>query len=391
MDCIITPISAFQSTNLNSKIDCFSRLADRIVRAMGAPLVTVEIHPDQINENISIACEMFSKYAGYTNEYLILDSRLYQRGVGVRLDHLYTLANSNLDLSRKASHTTESTSTAPYLNIEDTMYVNVSAIPNTITSLSPELSASFPDGIFKNQILDYSTYNTVLTAISSIAGFDTYNVSARFISSVVHRELNNSGECQQQEPSIKYNNMFDYDAMDYRKVISVVDFEEGSTTGINTLFTIEQTLAQQTYFSYAMGNYGFDLISWWTVKNWLETREKVLATRRTYDFNERTQYLRIYPEPNNNVQFYALLNCYIEKPIRDLIKEAWVYQYSLALSKITVGRVRGKFSQVNVFGGQVFNTDILNEGLEEKKELERQLFENAAGFGDSDPTIFLIG
>lgn len=390
MDCIITPITAFQSTNLNSKIDCFSRLADRIVRAMGAPLVTVEIHPDQINENISIACEMFSKYAGYTSEYLILDSRLYQRGVGIRLDYLYTLANSNMDLAKKASHTTESASTAPYLDIEDTFYVCNSAIPSTITSLASTISAAFPNGVFKNQLLDYTTYNTVLTSITSVDGFDTYNVASRFTTTVT-KQLNSSGQCTSKSVATKYNNMFDYDAMDYRKVISVVDLDEGSTTGINTLFTIEQTLAQQTYFSYAMGNYGFDLISWWTVKNWLETREKVLATRRTFDFNDRTQYLRIYPEPNDSVQFYALLQCYIEKPIRDLIKEAWVYQYSLALSKITVGRVRGKFAQVNLFGGQVFNTDILNEGLEEKKELEKQLFENAAGFGDSDPTIFLVG
>lgn len=390
MDCIITPITAFQSTNLNSKIDCFSRLADRIVRAMGAPLVTVEIHPDQINENISIACEMFSKYAGYTSEYLILDSRLYQRGVGIRLDHLYTLANTNMDLARKASHTTESASTAPYLDIEDTFYVCNSAIPSTITSLASAISSAFPNGVFKNQLLDYTTYNIVLTSITSIDGFDTYDVASRFTTSAT-KQLNSSGQCTSESVATKFNNMFDYDAMDYRKVIAVVDLDEGSTTGINTLFTIEQTLAQQTYFSYAMGNYGFDLISWWTVKNWLETREKVLATRRTFDFNDRTQYLRIYPEPNNNVQFYALLQCYIEKPIRDLIKEAWVYQYSLALSKITVGRVRGKFSQVNLFGGQVFNTDILNEGLEEKKELEKQLFENAAGFGDSDPTCFICG
>ena len=67
--------------------------------------------------------------------------------------------------------------------------------------------------------------------------------------------------------------------MDYRKVVDVTDFEEGSTTGINTLFTLEQTLAQQTYFSYAMGNYGFDLVSWYTLKEWIDTREKMLAIR----------------------------------------------------------------------------------------------------------------
>jgi len=112
--CLITPISAFQSTNLNSKIDSFQRLADRIVRSIGAPLISVEIHQDQIFEAISMACEMFSKYAGYTKEYLIINSALYERGRGIRLDHLYTLAKS--DMSRSAvTHKTLSVDTAPYL------------------------------------------------------------------------------------------------------------------------------------------------------------------------------------------------------------------------------------------------------------------------------------
>ena len=79
----------------------------------------------------------------------------------------------------------------------------------------------------------------------------------------------------------------------YRKVTDVVDFVEGSTTGVNTLFTIEQTLAQQTYFSYAMGQYGFDLVSWYTVKEWLDLREKLLTIKHSYEFNPHTQYMRL--------------------------------------------------------------------------------------------------
>ena len=78
MDCsAITPITAFQSTNLNSKIDSFKRLGERISRTLGAPLVNLEVHHDQLFENISIACEMFAKFAGYTEEILVFDSDLY--------------------------------------------------------------------------------------------------------------------------------------------------------------------------------------------------------------------------------------------------------------------------------------------------------------------------
>jgi len=173
--------------------------------------------------------------------------------------------------------------------------------------------------------------------------------------------------------------------------MSVTDFEEGSSTGINTLFTLEQTLAQQTYFSYAMGNYGFDLVSWYTLKNWIDTREKVLALRKDLQFDERTQYLKIYPQPRNS-RFYGVVSCYLERPIRDVIKEQWVYEYALALSMITIGRVRGKFGSVNLLGGGALNSDMLSEGSTKKAELEQKLLEGASpGMGDTDPALFIVG
>ena len=389
MSCDITPVSAFQSTNLNSRIDSFSRLADRIVRAIGAPLISVEAHQDQIFENIAIACEMFSKYAGYTKEYLVLDSRLYERGRGIRLDHLYTLSNSkNMTPRNIVVHQTESHSTAPYLMEKDVTYVATTPINKALFTLVPdtELSSIFSEGLERNVILDNQTYNRILTAFSTVLP----QITGYFIPS--HSDqISMNGVIDNSQNTVIYNNMYDYDVMDYRKVISVVDFQEGSSTGINTLFTIEQTLAQQTYFSYAMGNYGFDLISWYTVKQWLDTREKVLATKRSYEFDERSQYLRMYPEPSNSVRFYGVLHCYIERPIRDLIKELWVYQYALALTKISVGHVRGKFSNINLFGGQVFSTEIMQQGIAERDKLEEHLYTNAAGLGDADSVAFFVG
>lgn len=389
MSCAVTPISAFQSTNLNNKIDSFSRLGDRIVRALGAPLISVEVHQDQLFENIAIACEMFAKFAGYTKEYLVIDSLLYERGRGIRLDHLYTLANTNLTLKDKVTHKTESPDTAPYIQNQDTFYISVSALNKAFFSINSELSGAFTNGLERNVILDYSTYNQVVTAFAVDPTLNVIPISTYFIPSNT-KQISMNGEIDNNQKTLIYNNMFDYDVMEYRKVIAITDFEEGESTGINTLFTIEQTLAQQTYFSYAMGNYGFDLISWYCVKNWLETREKVLATKRSYEFDERTQYMRIYPEPSTSVRFYGVISCYVERPIRDLIKEPWVYQYALALTKINVGNVRGKFSGVTLFGGQVFTTDIMQQGLAEKEKLEQDLFTTAAGYGSSDPCIFFV-
>ena len=177
-----------------------------------------------------------------------------------------------------------------------------------------------------------------------------------------------------------------------RKVIDVYSHEEASSSSLNTLFTIEQTLAQQTYFSYSMGNYGFDLISWYILKQWLETREKMLSTKRYFKFDERTQHLLLVPEPKTGERFYGCVSCYVEKPIRDIIKEPWVYQYALALTKITLGRVRGKFGNAQLFGGTGLDTSILQEGLQEKKELEEMMTTGGStGFGDGAPPMFFVG
>ena len=37
-----------------------------------------EAHENQVNENIAIACELFAKFAGYTREYLVFNTELYE-------------------------------------------------------------------------------------------------------------------------------------------------------------------------------------------------------------------------------------------------------------------------------------------------------------------------
>jgi hypothetical protein len=247
------------------------------------------------------------------------------------------------------------------------------------------LSSALENGISANDVFTDGFYNEIESEVPS--------VSSLFIPQVKNNFTRKGDVVSEEE---QFVNSFDYDTMDYRKVIAVTDFEEGSSTGINTLFTIEQTLAQQTYFSYAMGNYGFDLISWYTLKNWLETREKMLATKRSYTFDERTQLLRMFPQPNasdSNVRFYGVVSCYVERPIRDLVKELWVYQYALALTKMAVANIRGKYGNVTLFGGGSVNaSDLMTQGLSEKDKLEEQLMSGAApGQGDADPTLFFVG
>jgi hypothetical protein len=206
MDCsTITPITAFQSTNLSSKIDTFTRLGERITRSLGAPMINVEIHSDQLYENISQACELFTKYAGQTEEYIVFDSDIYIDNVGVRLDQLFSVT--------------------PYFNktntVSKTVYVATSAIPGAYFANSNKLSGTYVNGIFVNQILTTTDYLSVINFNSAAA--------YTFAPSTADQTLR--------------VNSFDYDIMDYRKVVDIFNFEEGTSDGINTLFTIEQTLA----------------------------------------------------------------------------------------------------------------------------------------------------
>ena len=149
---------------------------------------------------------------------------------------------------------------------------------------------------------------------------------------------------------------------------------------------MESFMQQQSYF--AMGNFGFDMLTWHTTKDWIDTREKLFSTRRDMHFDPRTQYLKLYPQPRDT-QFHGVIECYVERPIRDLIKEAWVFNYALALTKIMWGRILTKINGVNLPGGGTINGDaVLQEGIQSKGELEQLLYEG--GMGGNAPIMPLV-
>jgi len=276
------------STNANSVITSYDALAQRIRRQMGEPLVNVEIANEQIYDNIATAMEFFTKYAGYTEEFLVFDSKKYVRGVG-------------LDVSTLINQT-----------------------PEMYKSSTPGLSAGY-----------------------------------------------------------------DYDLESYRRVLDCFAFNYGESTGINTLFTLEQAMAQQIYSSYMVGNFGFDLVSWEVLKGFIDTRNKVLAMTPHYRFDAKNQNLRIIPEPIPEQSYLGVVGCYIERPIKDIINERWIYRYTLALCKITVSNVRGKFSGTNLFGGGNVNyNDFLQQGISERDALENEL-KNLNE--DITPPMFFLG
>ena len=380
LNCSIRPISGLLSTHLNNSTTSYDDLITNLLYALGAPMVNVELHRDQILFAIKQATDFFTKYAGQTEEYLIFNSDLYEKKVGVKLDTLFTLRHI-IDLEGSAPFEKSRTNMANTQEVSKDVYICKEDFSKELFKDYPSLSALITEDMYIGQVINETLYNEL----------DKTGVFTN-IEECFKKTENKQFNVTNDDKIEKYNPSFDYDLMDYRKVVNVTDFEQGSTTGINTLFTIEQSLSQQLYFSYCLGNYGFDLVSWYTLKNWLEVREKMLAQQIEFIFDKRTQYLKIIPEPKNS-SYYAVIRCYVERPLRDIIKERWVYDYALAWCKILLSGVRGKYQNATMFGGTSLQYDsIRNEGMKEKEELEKRLLEgSSAGFGDMSPPMWFCG
>ena len=87
----IKPLSTFYGTHLQATVNSYSRLSDRIAYSLGYPMINIELHTNQLYEYITMAAEMYTKFAGYTEEYLIFDSNLYEQGRGIRMDKLFSI------------------------------------------------------------------------------------------------------------------------------------------------------------------------------------------------------------------------------------------------------------------------------------------------------------
>ena len=284
----VLPVNYKGGTSLNPQISSYETLSIRIQHQLGAPLINLEISDDQVYDNITDSIEYFTKWAGYTEEYLVFKSELYKQGVGLKMDDLFT---ASFEMR---------------------------------TSQVPTLSTGF-----------------------------------------------------------------DYDLASQRKVVDVFDFYKGEDTGINTLFTMEQAMSQQIYSSYMIGNFGFDLVTWEVLKGFIDTRNKVLAMKEQVIFDPRSQLMKLIPEPRPAHTFYGVVGCYVERPIKDLIRERWVQKYTLALTKISIARTREKFQGTNLFGGGSVNAgSLLSEGISEKEKLEQELMNS---YQDATPAMFFLG
>lgn len=413
--CKVTPLEAYISTNLNNRNNSYNKLATRILNLLGYPSVAVtDLHRDQIYTAISMAVEMFTRYGGYTIETMVFDSRLYEPNKGIRLDNLYTIAsvgdchkhngvqpwiNRGPDQLLKAANDVYVTrkpinrndyfiSEADYNMIKD----KCKKVDKDLLCYLRDISMRYPNGIEELSVISGILYEYLVEQRGH--NKDDFKKSR-------DKEVTEGGEeltiYMQDEKlgrirdPLYYENTYDYDMMDYRKVRSVINFVEGTNSAINSILTQPMTVSEQAFHVWEFNNRGFGLVERYCLDEFVSTRNKILALEKSWSFNPDTQYFTITPQPRPHTPYTAIIEAYVEKPIKHIITDPWIFEYALAIVKTIIGNIRGKWGDIQLTGGGVISGNKLaQEGAQEMKELKQALQEKGA-YGNVPRPLMFIG
>jgi hypothetical protein len=171
-------------------------------------------------------------------------------------------------------------------------------------------------------------------------------------------------------------------------VISVVDFDKSQSegTGMTRLFTVENTLMNEGYVNLKLDS---GMVSWQLAQNYLEQFKDLMMPEFFVDYDKFNRKVKITPEPTRS-GLVGILMVYSEwdrEVENSIYNEFWIKNYALALTKITLGQIWGKFNGLALPGGGTLNGDGLkSEGIEEKKALEDDIIAQ-----ESEPYGFFVG
>lgn len=192
-------------------------------------------------------------------------------------------------------------------------------------------------------------------------------------------------------------------------VTDVLGFKSDTwSTGINTLFTIENFLYTNGLLDPQQFLGGGGLIGYQIAMDYLETLERYMPEKYSYKYARSKRILKLTPKPESkgireingqNFDFggYLLIRCmaydgsfvdgWTYEDFEDqALSEGWVKKYALAKLKTTLGQIRRKFNGYGSVGNTGITLDgaeLLSEGKEEMERLIEELDTNYAyeGYG----------
>lgn len=204
-----------------------------------------------------------------------------------------------------------------------------------------------------------------------------------------------------------------------RKILGVFNADTTSQGGYfggggDLLFNFDYALMANTFGYDLMGNrntlgkQGYDLLTYHMARSFVEHSKKILRYV-SYQFNPKTQYLKLMPEPasasyndqtscsatccNNGIMNPMSTQCYIvgvylEPPVEQILSSYFIKEYVLAHAMVTLGRIRSTFGNVTLYGGATLTGDqLITKGEERIKELLAELRDQ---YRYSAPPMFFI-
>lgn len=135
---------------------------------------------------------------------------------------------------------------------------------------------------------------------------------------------------------------------------------------------------------------GFDLVSYYMMKEHLETLNFMLRPPIVFDFNQRTHRLHLHSNTILKKGNYLVMECAV-KPCPDMYpdlwNDMWLKKYATAKVKYQWGVNLTKFQQVQLPGGITMNGEMIyNEARQELIDIETRFSMDWA-----DPCLDLVG
>ena len=185
----------------------------------------------------------------------------------------------------------------------------------------------------------------------------------------------------------------------------------GISSGINTLFTIDNFLYNQGMYEalWSTGNQGYSIVSYHIARDFLETVRKYTPDKYNYKYHPYTNQIEIHPAPvsgsgvititENGEQVsydspgFILMRGYMVEGSSyinrtgesdwvegdsdsDFYTSDWIFDYATAECKEILGRIRKKFENFASIGNTgiaLDGSDLLAEGQQDKERLEETL------------------
>lgn len=163
-----------------------------------------------------------------------------------------------------------------------------------------------------------------------------------------------------------------------------------SSGGVHTLFSPMNMLYEQGAFNDLIWSSGYDsgIVTYELGMEWLELSRNRLNVSFDLEYNKWTNKLTVVPNPTQDV--FGVITIYTQYDpgtgTSNIYGERWVKEYALALSKISLGYIWGKYENMALPDGSNLNyTQMINDGKEEKEKLEEELITR-----ESEPLGFFV-